>query len=146
MANWASHPQAYAFHKNLEDFEAAVGLNIVYYSLVKTHGDDLSKVHLAGARIDRVIERADARQLIFLISYPIPAGGSDFPEAILIFGNFNRYVIDGKGTGDAVIQRVEVVERAANDILVRIQTDIGFREVSCMYTFFREGPLPISEY
>src|SRR5690349_18443573 len=80
-----------------------------------------------GGRIVRVIENGDRHALIFELSYPIPAGGSDFPQRKLIFQCFSRYFVDeGRRTSEeATIQRVEVMDKDPYRMTIRMHTDHG---------------------
>ena len=100
---------------------------------------DLSKIHLEGASIVRVIEDADQQRLTFEVSDPIPDGGSDFPRRKLIFQICSRYLVDETGMpGEPVIQRIEVAETGPHRITIRMRTDHGVREVTCYPSVLEE--------
>ena len=93
-----------------------------------------------GARIVRVIENGDRHALIFELSYPIPDGGSDFPQRKLIFQCFSRYFVDegGRTSEEATIERVEIVEKDAHRMTIRMHTDHGVRELTCSSNVLEE--------
>ena len=102
--------------------------------------NDLSNIHFEGARIVRVIEEADRDRLILEVSYPIADGGSHFPRRKLIFQYCSRYFIDEpRMMGEPTIQRVEIVDREPHRITLRMHTDQGVREVTCMPDVLEEG-------
>jgi diphthamide synthase subunit DPH2 len=89
-------------------------------------------MHFEGARIVRVIEDAEQQTLTFEVSYPLTEGASDFPRRQLIFQGCSRYLIDEGGMlGAPVIRRVEIVEKEAHRMKIRMHTDHGVREVTC---------------
>ena len=97
---------------------------------------DLSTIQFKAARIVRVIEDVDGHRLAFEVSYPIPSGGSDFPRRRLIFHRYNRYVVDEPGcAGEPTIQRVEIGEVDTHRVTIRMHTDLGLREVTCLQVF-----------
>jgi hypothetical protein len=84
-----------------------------------------------GAKIVRVIENSDRDCLIYEVSYPIPDGGSDFPQRKLVFFSCRRYSVDEpQGAGEPTIQRVEVIDTDPDRMTVRMHTDHGVREVT----------------
>jgi len=93
-----------------------------------------------GARIVRVIENGDRHALIFELSYPIPDGGSDFPQRKLMFQGFRRYFVqEGRWEWEeATIERVEIVEKDAHRMTIRMHTDHGVREVTCSSNVLEE--------
>lgn len=85
-----------------------------------------------GARIVRVIEDVDQSSMMFELSYPIPDGGSDFPQRQFVFWLCSRYLVDeGRGTGEPTIQRVEIRETEPHYMTIRMHTDNGIRELTC---------------
>ena len=97
---------------------------------------DSSTIQFEKARIVRVIEDVDGHRLAFEVSYPIPIGGSDFPRCRLIFHRYSRYVVDEPGrAGEPTIQRTEIVEMDSHRVTIRMHTDLGLREVTCMQVF-----------
>lgn len=93
-----------------------------------------------GGRIVRVIENGDRHALIFELSYPIPDGGSDFPQRKLIFQCFSRYLVDegGRTFEEATIQRVEIMEKDRFRMTIRLHTDHGVRETTCSTNVLEE--------
>jgi hypothetical protein len=84
-----------------------------------------------GAKIVRVIENGDRDCLIYEVSYPIPDGGSDFPQRKLVFFSCSRYSVDEpRGAGEPTIQRIEVIETDPDRMTIRVHTDHGVREVT----------------
>ena len=103
---------------------------------------DISKIHLEGARIVRVIEDVDSHSLAFEVSYPMPDGGSEFPRRRFIFQCCTRYVFDeGHSAGEPVVQRVEVIALAPHRVTTRIHTDHGLRELTCSRSVVEENLL-----
>lgn len=89
-----------------------------------------------GAKIVRVTEGADQHKLMFDLSYPIPEGGSDFPQRQFVFHSCRRYFVDERLAGEPTIQRVEIIEMERNQtepdqMMIRLHTDNGVREVTC---------------
>jgi hypothetical protein len=85
-----------------------------------------------GAKIVRVTEGADQHKLMFDLSYPIPDGGSDFPQRQFIFQNCRRYLVEERLTGEPTIQRIEIIETERDQMMLRLHTDNnGIREVTC---------------
>src|SRR4030095_3421554 len=97
---------------------------------------DLSTIQFEGARIVRVIEDVDGHRLAFEVSYSIPSGGSDFPRRRLIFHRYSKYAVDEPGrAGEPTIQRTEIAEMDSHQVTIRMHTDLGVREVTCMQVF-----------
>lgn len=84
-----------------------------------------------GAKIVRVTEGTDQHKLMFDLSYPIPDGGSDFPQRQFVFHRCRRYVVDERLAGEPTIQRVEIIETERDQMMIRLDTDNGVREVTC---------------
>ena len=101
---------------------------------------DLSTIHLEGARIVRVIEDADRQSLTVEVSHPIAEGGSDFPRRRLTFQWFSRYIVEeGRLAGEPTIQRVEIMDADHHRGTIRMHTDHGVREVTCLRTVLEES-------
>ena len=96
---------------------------------------EVSNIHFEGATIVRVVEDVDRHMLIFEVSYRMPEGGSDFPRRKLIFQDFSRYFVDESRSGawsEPTIQRVEIMHLEPHRIMIRMHTDQGVREVTCL--------------
>jgi hypothetical protein len=101
----------------------------------------LSTVSLESARIVRVIEDVDSRRMAFDVSYPIPEGGSDFPQRRFIFHDCRRYLVEEeRGIGEPVIQRVEISEIGPHLVTIRMHTDLGVRELTCSPSVLEDTP------
>ncbi len=94
---------------------------------------DFSKIDLEGAKIVRVIEDMDRHKLTFEMSYPIPEGGSGFPQRKIIFQSCSRYLVyQGMWLpGEPTIERVEIIKLDAHRMTICMHTDQGVREVIC---------------
>lgn len=98
-----------------------------------------SNVSLESARIVRVIEDVDSRRIAFDVSYPIPEGGSDFPQRKFIFQSCRRYLVEEEHrAGEPVIQRVEISEVDPHLVTIRMYTDLGVRELTCSPSVLEE--------
>src|SRR5436305_1770007 len=84
-----------------------------------------------GAKIVRVTEGADQHKVMFDLSYPIPDGGSDFPQRQFVFHNVCRYLVKERLAGEPTIQHVEIIETERDQMMMRLHTDYGVREVTC---------------
>ncbi len=92
----------------------------------------ISNVRLEGARIVRVVEDADQQRVTFEVTYPIPEDASDFPRRRFAFQLCTRYLVEeSRGAGEPTIQRVETSAIDSHRAMIRIDTDHGFREMTC---------------
>lgn len=98
---------------------------------LRSLNSELSNISFEGAKIVRVIEDSDRARLTFQLSYPIPEGGSDFPQRKLIFQCCSRYVREERMAGEPTIQRTEILDADSFRKTLRMHTDRGIREVTC---------------
>jgi len=98
---------------------------------------DVSGLDLNDATIIRVIEDTDLRNLTFELTYPLTEHDSDFKRKNVTFCTCRRYLVEEEFCffGQPMIKGVEIDDRGSEGIIFRIQTNYGFREVSCSFIY-----------
>jgi hypothetical protein len=93
---------------------------------------DISTLELHDTRILRVTEDTSADQLIMDVDYPADWFESRYEARRLAFTDaFNYQVHEGPFAGVPTILRVQVVGGEDGWTRLRLETNAGFREVSC---------------
>ena len=96
---------------------------------------DVSGLDLRDATIVRVIEETALRNLTFELSYPLTEHEPDFKRKTITFCTCRRYLVEEEFYffGQPIIKSVEIDDRGSEGIILRIQTNYGFREVRCSF-------------
>lgn len=103
---------------------------------------DLSHIHFHDTQILRVVEDPAADILTMEVNYPVDWDNNVFERRSITFlDSYNYQVHEGPFSGVPTILTVEIIETDSRWTRLRIQTNAGFREISCVsISLERKGP------
>lgn len=94
---------------------------------------DISEIHFHDTRILRVIEDPEQDTLTMEVSYPVDWENNEFEPRILVFANaYNYQVHEMPFHGAPTILDVDILGTTDRWTLLRLQTNAGFRDVTCV--------------
>jgi hypothetical protein len=95
---------------------------------------DISSIHFHDTKIHRVIEDAAAKTLTMEVTYPVDWERNAFEKRLLIFEDVHHYqVVEWElFGGEPTILDAEIVSVADRWTRVRLDTNAGHRELSCV--------------
>ena len=94
---------------------------------------DISHIHFHDTQIWRVVEDAESDTLTMEVNYPVDWQNNTFEPRMLVFENaYNYQVHEMPFVGPPTILDVEITGTTGKWSHVRLETNAGWRSVSCV--------------
>ena len=102
---------------------------------------DLSNIHFHDTGLLRVVEDTEKDTLTFEVDYPTDWENNAFDRRWIVFDEVLDYrVCEGQFQGSPTILDVQIVRTTGKRAHLRIETNAGFRELSCVQVRLLDQP------